>query len=1466
MNRAINTQVRNPFPGLRPFREDEEHLFFGRESQVHAMIDRLSETRFLAVVGTSGSGKSSLVNCGLRPALHGGLMAKAGSSWRMAQFRPGGNPLRALARALSQDGVLFSEFDSSTLVLVDVIEASLRMSKLGLSRIYHDAHLPKDFNLLLVVDQFEELFRYRQATSSLATDAQQRSQEAIAFVNLLLDARTHADIPIYVVLTMRSDFLGDCAEFSGLPEAINEGEYLIPRLTREERKAAIVGPVSVGGADITPVLLTRLVNDVGDNPDQLSILQHALNRTWARWENEGQGKGPVDLHHYEAIGTMAHALDRHAEKAYWELPSERHRKICERIFKVLTDKGTDPRGIRRPTKFGILHRLADVTPEEAIEVLSVFRKPSRSFVMPPLSEEVGEDTVIDISHESLMRIWERLIGWTDEEVLSAQLYHRLAETAALHAAGKAALWSDPDLQSALDWREKEKPTELWAELYGGGFEQAMSYLSESQVQRDREEREEAERRQRELQQAQELAAVRQQRIEEQMHTTLRLRKWLVALVVATLCSVLAGSSAVREWIKARQMLKARNSALVVATAAETRADEARKQAEKRAQEAEMADKEMRLEALRVRDVNLQSQSDLVAIADALLEYTDPQQSALWRGMKGDALLSLGDYDEAEKSLSKVLESFPNDSYARTARGYMWLLRGKPSDALRDFQYMQDNIDSASPINNLNLTVGNAAVGNYAAAREALKKALSSMHVRDSEGGAEAFIPPDITKATGRATLEARGVTFETALYYMRANLEAYAGDTNAFYSALTRADQKAESLSQVARKDAYFVAMTWAWLQLKARCPDSGANCSDYGGLVSQAALWKKAGYEDWAACYYERFQEKNKRWAEKRYARFAEAAEQARKALSSTASCQQLKQTEPDVQTLEVEAREAKARKNFTEAKSLLRQALAKAGSADRNRLLLVKADVLLANGRAERQNANKESSNALTAKERIDQLKKAEQTEEDERRQLAPKDAQNWDDIKKQIEAQYEQRMAAPRAEQANAEESYRRHTQEATNAFQELKRDCTEILRTNSASSTAYYYRALAQAWLDRKSEKILTDLRQSLRLDPANSEALALIDELVPSDQTEQTSYLQDNRQFLDRYYRTSPYRAATLAHQAMLAKMQKRYGDALQLITIAIGMDPSDLSLYKERAAIQQAMGFNDLQVKRNLAEGYRQAGYTLRMRENSYSDSADEKEWETLADLAKNHANDEVRCDAALTTCNITSTVAVNSEWIYSGILAVKQDGGNAKSVEARIDKGSEDGIVVGSQGNVWSRYSKSEDGHQRNIIRLGRSEVLSVEPHSALIRIQVEWPEGDGLVRNRDMVQLKARTPLLSGRSSLWSVAKYNVTFLDMDNHVLFDYDSLYSKETPELDSKLLQRMLEDIHQAGQLYTGPLSPAPKGIFAGQSLKQAMEKTSTAELQGFLDYLVKYPGVVFGERFRLSPLYAAWIYAGTPSE
>ena len=166
MSQAASGEFGNPFPGLRPFRENEEHLFFGRESQVDTIVDKLAIARFLAIVGTSGSGKSSLVNCGLRPALHRGLMTSAGTSWRVAQFRPGNRPIVAMTSALAGDGVLYSGYDGAV-PLEEIIDTPLRMSKRGLVEVFRRARLTDGVNLLVVVDQFEELFVHYYNTPAM---------------------------------------------------------------------------------------------------------------------------------------------------------------------------------------------------------------------------------------------------------------------------------------------------------------------------------------------------------------------------------------------------------------------------------------------------------------------------------------------------------------------------------------------------------------------------------------------------------------------------------------------------------------------------------------------------------------------------------------------------------------------------------------------------------------------------------------------------------------------------------------------------------------------------------------------------------------------------------------------------------------------------------------------------------------------------------------------------------------------------------------------------------------------------------------------------------------------------------------------------------------------------------------------------------------------------------------------------
>jgi len=284
---------------------------------------------------------------------------------------------------------------------------------------------------------------------------------------------------------MRSDFIGDCMEYPGLPEAVNAGMYLVPRMTRQELRSAITGPVAVGGGQIASRLVLRLLNDIGDNQDQLPVLQHALMRTWDYWYQGVRLAEPIDIADYEAIGTLRHALSLHAEEAFLEAGSGKKQRTTERMFKALTDTFSDQRGVRRPTSIPELAAICDVLETEVIQIVDIFRQRGRCFLVPPAEVALDSRSVIDISHESLMRCWARLIAWAEEERRSAEFYMRLSKATAWFEEGTAGLWRDPELEFGLRWWTKADPTEAWASRYDASFMNVVKFLDRSKQERDR---------------------------------------------------------------------------------------------------------------------------------------------------------------------------------------------------------------------------------------------------------------------------------------------------------------------------------------------------------------------------------------------------------------------------------------------------------------------------------------------------------------------------------------------------------------------------------------------------------------------------------------------------------------------------------------------------------------------------------------------------------------------------------------------------------------------------------------------------------------------------------------------------------------------------------------------------------------------------------------------------------------------
>jgi Novel STAND NTPase 1 len=255
----------SPYPGLRPFEPQEWPIFFGRERMTDEVINRLIDKHLVVVHGDSGCGKSSLVRAGVLAHL-GQERARSGVQWRTCHMLPREAPLQNLVEAIAK------------------LQGAARDSDFGhqVHRVLNhgrDAPPPladllgggKDDNICILVDQFEELFSFAR---------QHGRDEAQLFVDFLVGLQEKPPEGLYAILTMRSEFLGVCARFKGLAEAVNQTQYLLPQMERPALLRAIREPATLYDGEVSRELAERMIADAGGGQDQLPLIQHGLIVLW----------------------------------------------------------------------------------------------------------------------------------------------------------------------------------------------------------------------------------------------------------------------------------------------------------------------------------------------------------------------------------------------------------------------------------------------------------------------------------------------------------------------------------------------------------------------------------------------------------------------------------------------------------------------------------------------------------------------------------------------------------------------------------------------------------------------------------------------------------------------------------------------------------------------------------------------------------------------------------------------------------------------------------------------------------------------------------------------------------------------------------------------------------------------------------------------------------------------------------
>lgn len=455
-----------PYVGLRSFQREEANVFLGRKHHVDDLLTLAAQQHFLAVVGTSGSGKSSFVHAGLIPCLLGGALAKSnGRGWHIVEMTPDDSPFANLAAALRAEGALGADFET-----LPFEPELLKNNVHSLHELLAKHPLSSNGQLLIVCDQFEDLFRHPNA-------------ESADFVKLLIaSSETHKLVSgtlsnaITVLIVLRADFLSDCNVYPELSTLVNKGIYHLPPLNHEQLKIAIEQPAVLFGGAVESDLVKQLLTDAEHNDDQLPLIQHTLLNLWTKSSDR-----KLKLFDYHALGGLKRILSNHADQIYLSLTNEQQ-KIARYLFKGLIEPTKKHRTIALPIKLSEVAALANVNWLGVAAVVEAFRQVGQEFLLPALPVPLSPNTLLDVAHDSVIRQWQRLNEWVAEEVQASEYYMRLNELALYNQNNPDAsevLVSSPELDMLWQWYDDTKPTAAWAKRYGGDFESAMALLQKS---------------------------------------------------------------------------------------------------------------------------------------------------------------------------------------------------------------------------------------------------------------------------------------------------------------------------------------------------------------------------------------------------------------------------------------------------------------------------------------------------------------------------------------------------------------------------------------------------------------------------------------------------------------------------------------------------------------------------------------------------------------------------------------------------------------------------------------------------------------------------------------------------------------------------------------------------------------------------------------------------------------------------
>lgn len=447
----------------------------GRQRQVFDLLSLFQTSQLIGFIGENGSGKTTLINKGLFPELEKGFLGIAGKKWKTVTIRPGITPLENLSAGVAQLGLTSGKQKLEEEVF---LTESMRLSNEGLKNAcLTNPNQKSEFNSLLVIDNFEDLFQYRE----VAANASDWDDTVKSFIQNVTKCASYTSIPVYFLVVIRTQYMSKLFEFRHFYEKVSSSQYNLPQFRKSEFSEVVKTLLSSSKKKINKDGIDFLYNQFGKDQKNLTLLGLYLREVVVSSATSSQNEiGLETLLQIPSDTLYARKLDD-----FFDSCDERQKILVEKLFKQVTVT-QDASSFNKPILVDHFLKVSGAHLNELGPLIqSVQNTCSYVFeVVLPLQERLELKNqpltsglaVIDIKNDQFIPNWPRLVDWIKEERESQNLYKRLSEKASLFSKGLTDYLKTPDLDLALTWYEEQNPDEFWCNQFDSNHEQTISYL------------------------------------------------------------------------------------------------------------------------------------------------------------------------------------------------------------------------------------------------------------------------------------------------------------------------------------------------------------------------------------------------------------------------------------------------------------------------------------------------------------------------------------------------------------------------------------------------------------------------------------------------------------------------------------------------------------------------------------------------------------------------------------------------------------------------------------------------------------------------------------------------------------------------------------------------------------------------------------------------------------------------------